>query len=324
MREYLTMFLAFIAIILFVIAIISGFLMKSESDVSNDLLSEDQKGEGSITGAKISDGTITDQDISDAGISKIADNSISMKQLSSAVRDALMGLANLTIVDFGDAETNSIDGSLLKDNTVTDAKINEMGISKIANNAITSDEIMDGSIALDDLSSSIAEMLSGIGSGSSFQGSVIVDKIEYSTPRTHYYSLGGEHFQPLTAVDYASGGGCGGAYLISGEGKLVAPVNLPDGATINSFKVYFYDKSTGDMDVYLKAQDLDACSYIEIAYVGSNANSGYYTSEATVESVNNVVDNQHYAYHVLAESDNWGSSLKIKGVVIGYTVNEVQ
>jgi len=31
MREYLTMFLAFIAIILFVIAIISGFLMKSES-----------------------------------------------------------------------------------------------------------------------------------------------------------------------------------------------------------------------------------------------------------------------------------------------------
>ena len=78
------------------------------------------------------------------------------------------------------------------------------------------------------------------------------------------------------------------------------------------------------MDVYLKAQDLDACSYIEIAYVGSNANSGYYTSEATVESVNNVVDNQHYAYHVLAESDNWSSSLKIKGVVIAYTIDEVQ
>jgi len=324
MREYLTMFLAFIAIILFVIAIISGFLMKSGSDVSDNLLGEDQIGEGSVTGAKISDGTITDQDISDAGISKIADNSISIRHLNSAVLDALMGLTNLTIVDFGDAETNSIDGSLLKDSTVTDAKISDAGISKIANSAITSDGIKDGSITLDDLSSSIADILSGIGSGSSFQGNVIVDKIEYSTPRTHYYSLGGEHFQPLATVDYASGGGCGGAYLISGEGKLVAPVNLPEGAAIDSFKVYFYDKSTEDMDVYLKAQDLDSCSYVEIAHVKSNANSGYYSSEAAIEPTSNVVDNQHYAYHVLAESDNWSSSLKIKGIVIGYTIGEVQ
>jgi len=318
------MFLAFIAILLFVIAMISGFLMKSETDVSGDLLGEEQLKEGSVTAAKIADGAITDTKISDSGISKIADNSISTKHLSSSLLDALMGIANLTIVDFGDAEMNSIDGSLLKDNTVTNAKISDSGISKIANNAITSAQIKDGSITLDDLSSSIADILSGISSGSSFQGNVIVNKIEYAAPRTHHYSVGGEHFKPLIPVDYASGGGCGGAYLISGDGKLVAPVNLPDGATINSFKVYFYDRSTADMDVYLKAQDLDTCSYIDIAHVKSNANSGYYNLETTIESTKNVVDNQNYAYHVLAESNSWSSSLKIKGAVIGYSISEVE
>ena len=96
-----------------------------------------------------------------------------------------------------------------------------------------------------------SQYLSGIGSGSSFQGDVIVNKIEYSTPRYHYYSIGGEHFQPLATVDYVSGGGCGGAYLISGEGKLVASVNLPDGATIDSWQ----EKSEDFFKVVLKMID---------------------------------------------------------------------
>jgi len=324
MREYITMFLAFIAIIVFIIAVISGFLTRSGSDAVDDIIDEEQLKEGSVTGAKITDGTITDQDISSQGISKIADKSINIEHLSQNVLDALMELKNLTIIEFDDAEENSIDGSLITDGTISNEKIDDFGISKIANNAITSDEIKDGSISLDDLSSSIINMLSNIGSGGSIEGEVVVSKITYSAPRTHYYSVGGEHFQPLITVDYASGGGCGGAYLIEGEGKLIAPINLPDGATMTSFKVYFYDKSSDNADVFLKAQDLDACSYIELAHVESNSNSGYYNLESSISPSNKIVDNQNYAYHVLAESDNWSSSLKIKGAVISYTIEEVQ
>jgi len=323
MREYITMFLAFIAIIVFVVAIISGLLMRSGSDAGEDILSDEQIKEGSITGAKISDGTITDQDISTDGISKIADNSINMKHLSAAVLDALMELTNLTVVNFDEVDANSIDASYLTDSTITDEKIDASGISKIASDAITSDEIMDGSITIDDLSSSIADMLSGISSGSSFQGNVIVNKIEYAEPRTHYYSIGSEHFQPVIPIEYSNGGGYGGAYLVSGEGKLVAPVNLPDGATIDSFKVHFYDRSVEDMDVYFKAQYLDSSGYFDIAHVESNKNSGYYSLSGTLETTE-VVDNQNYAYHILAQSDNWSSQLKIKGVVIGYTISEVE
>lgn len=325
MREYITILLAFVAIIIFVIAIISGFLMRPDSDIESDIIDENQLKEGSITGAKITDGTITDQDISETGISKIADNSITMEHLNTAIMDALMGLTNLTVVEFQDAEQNSIDGSYILDNTITDAKISDLGISKIADDAITSDQIKDNSISLDDLSSSIADMLSNMASSENiFEGEVTVAKISYLTPRTHYFSVGGEHFQPLTTVDYASGGGCGGAYLISGEGKLVAPVNLPDGAIVTSFKAYFYDRSSDDMDVYFKAQDLDACSYIELAHVQSNKNTGHYSLESDIVATNSVIDNQHYAYHLLAESNDWSSSLKIKGAVIGYTIDEVE
>lgn len=327
MKEYISMFLAFVAIIVFVIAIISGLLMQTDGDIGESSIGEQEIKNGSITSAKITDGTITDSDISSNGISKIAKNSINLEHFSQAVMDALEGLTNLTIIDLGDVEENSIDGSLIMDNTITDSKISLNGISRIANNAITSDEILDGTIKIEDLSSSIADILNSFDSGISgvIQGDIVVGSISYSTPRTHYYSVGGEHFQPLTNIDFASGGGCGGAYLISGYGTLVAPVNLPDRATITSFKVYFYDVTNYDMTVSLNAQSLDTCSYNELARVESDKTSGYYNSiDSTIDQNNKIINNENYAYHVKAYSDNWSSSLKIKGAVIGYTIDEVE
>ena len=323
MREYLSMILAFVAIIIFVIALVSGLLMQT-GDIGESSIGEQEIKNGSITSAKISDGSITDNDISTSGISKIAKNSINLEHFSQAVMEALQGISNLTIVDFGDANQNSIDGSLIMDNTITDAKISLDGISNIAKNAIAGDQILDGSIDLDDLSSSIVDMLNNM-DAQVLQGDIVVGSISYSTPRTHYYSVGGEHFQPLTNIDFASGGGCGGAYLISGSGNLIAPVNLPDRATVTSFKVYFYDVTSNDMSVYLNAQNLDTCSYYELARVESDKTSGYYsTTDSSIDPNNRVIDNENYAYHVKAYSDNWSSSLKIKGAVIGYTIDEVE
>ena len=324
MREYLSMFLAFVAIFVFIIAIITGFLMQSGKNIDTSSIGENEIKNDSVTSTKIKDGTITDSDINPAGISRIAKNSITLEHLSKTVFDALMGISNLTIVSVDDALDNSIDGSLIMDNTITDAKISMEGISKIASNAITSDQILDGSVSIDDLSSDVVDLLDNI-DGSALTGDIIVSSISYSTPRTHYYSVGGEHFQPLSNIDFASGGGCGGAYLISGSGTLVAPVNLPDGATVTSFKVFFYDVSSSDMSVSLNAQNLKTCSYIELAKVQSDSNAGYYSRiDSSIDPSNKVIDNQNYAYHIKAYSDSWSSSLKIKGAVVGYTIDEVE
>lgn len=323
MREYLSMFLAFVAIFVFIIAIITGFLMQPGRDIGTGSISGDEIKNESITSAKIEDGTITDSDVSPSGISRIAKNSIKLEHLSKTVFDALMGISNLTIVSIDDAVDNSIDGSLIKDNTITNAKISMEGISRIANNAITSTQILDGSVSIDDLSSDVVSLLSS--SGGVLDGDIVVSSISYSTPRTHYYSVGGEHFQPLSNIDFASGGGCGGAYLISGSGTLVAPVNLPDGATVTSFKVFFYDVSSSDMTVSLNAQNLGSCSYIELAKVQSDSDTGYYNKvDSSINPDNKIVDNQNYAYHIKAYSDSWSSSLKIKGAVISYTIDEVE
>jgi len=304
MREYISMFLAFVAIFVFIIAIITGFLMQSGKNIDTSSIGENEIKNDSITSAKIEDGTITDSDISPTGISRIAKNSITLEHLSKTVFDALMGISNLTIVSVDDALDNSIDGSLIMDNTITDAKISMEGISKIASNAITSDQILDGSVSIDDLSSDVVDLLDNI-DGSALTGDIIVSSISYSTPRTHYYSVGGEHFQPLSNIDFASGGGCGGAYLISGSGTLVAPVNLPDGATVTSFKVFFYDVSSSDMSVSLNAQNLKTCSYIELAKVQSDSDAGYYNRiDSSIDPSNKVIDNQNYAYHIKAYSDS--------------------
>ena len=279
--------------------------MQSGKNIDTSSIGENEIKNDSITSAKIEDGTITDSDISPTGISRIAKNSITLEHLSKTVFDALMGISNLTIVSVDDALDNSIDGSLIMDNTITDAKISMEGISKIASNAITSDQILDGSVSIDDLSSDVVDLLSNIDSGGVLTGDIIVSSISYSTPRTHYYSVGGEHFQPLSNIDFASGGGCGGAYLISGSGTLVAPVNLPDGATVTSFKVFFYDVSSSDMSVSLNAQNLKTCSYIELAKVQSDSDAGYYNRiDSSIDPSNKVIDNQNYAYHIKAYSDS--------------------
>ena len=299
--------------------------MQSGKNIDTSSIGENEIKNDSITSAKIEDGTITDSDISPTGISRIAKNSITLEHLSKTVFDALMGISNLTIVSVDDALDSSIDGSLIMDNTITDAKISMEGISKIASNAITSDQILNGSVSIDDLSSDVVDLLSNIDSGGVLTGDIVVSSISYSTPRTHYYSVGGEHFQPLSNIDFASGGGCGGAYLISGSGTLVAPVNLPDGATVTSFKVFFYDVSSSDMSVSLNAQNLKTCSYIELAKVQSDSDAGYYNRiDSSIDPSNKVIDNQNYAYHIKAYSDSWSSSLKIKGAVISYTIDEVE
>jgi hypothetical protein len=153
-------------------------------------------------------------------------------------------------------------------------------------------------------------------------GMITADSLLYSSARTHYYSVASEAFQPYSNIDYVNSGGNGGAYALSGSAALVTGVNLPDGATVTRFTVYFDDTSTSDMTVYLRINYF-ASGYGVLASVTSSGTSGYYSlSDATIS--NAVIDNSQYAYIIYAYSVGWSSALKIMGAVIEYTLDGAQ
>ena len=156
--------------------------------------------------------------------------------------------------------------------------------------------------------------------GDTLSGVLNVPSIAYTSPRTHTYSLSSEAFVPGSNVDYFNTYGTGGAYINSGSGALVAPVNLPDGAVVTMFTAYFYDGSNSDMSVALQRQGW-ASSYSSMASVSSSGTPGYYNaSDTTIFSP--TIDNTQYGYLIYAYTAAWDANLKIKGVVIQYTLSE--
>jgi hypothetical protein len=123
-----------------------------------------------------------------------------------------------------------------------------------------------------------------------------------------------------------------GAYLYSTSTLgtapyLVAPVNIPDGATITGMKVIFYDAST--------TQDLQAILWqggpnfggpdsYNLGQIKSNYSGG---SILQAQALIAKVDNENHSYHVtVSPVDNkpWpeNGELKIKRVTISYTEAE--
>jgi hypothetical protein len=152
-------------------------------------------------------------------------------------------------------------------------------------------------------------------------GTVRAERVAYSTPRTHYFSVGSEAFVPGSNAAYTNSYGMGGAYLESGAGALVAAVHLPHGAIVTGFKAYFYDNSAADIDATLYGQSMNG-AYASMASVSSVGISGY--GSATTTTINHsTIDNAQYGYCVYAYCSGWtGSSLRIKGAVITYTISE--
>jgi hypothetical protein len=158
--------------------------------------------------------------------------------------------------------------------------------------------------------------------GDTMSGVLTVPQIAYSSPRTHYYSIGSEAFQPRNDVAYGNGSGCGGAYIASGSGALVASVNLPHGAVVTEFTVFFNETSSASMSVSLQRQYLTSCGWAaDMAAVTSSGASQYYSVTDT-SIVGATIDNTLYGYSVHAFSSAWESTLTIKGAVITYTISE--
>ena len=152
-------------------------------------------------------------------------------------------------------------------------------------------------------------------------GSLIADKLVYTSPRTHYFVVGGEGFLPGRDVGYSNSFGNGGAYLTSvGSGAMAAPVHLPHGAVVKSMVARFYDNSSSDISLTFSCQ-LATGGYSTYASVSSSAVSGY--GDATASFTRTINNSGNCSYHVRAFSSSWdGSNLRIHRVIFSYTTGE--
>ncbi|OFW63063.1 MAG: hypothetical protein A2135_08810 [Actinobacteria bacterium RBG_16_67_15] len=83
---------------------------------------------------------------------------------------------------------------------------------------------------------------------------------------------------------------------------LYAPLQLPHGAEILQFKASVYDNSaSSDVGLYLYRMDTSAVASAA-AEVGTSSFSGgqVVLSDTTINMGTEIVDNEHYAYFVLA------------------------
>lgn len=147
---------------------------------------------------------------------------------------------------------------------------------------------------------------------------------KYTAPVTHIMSISPASLAPSSnvgAVPYYLSGGNGGAYMNSGSGFLGTGINLPNGAVITGFRVYFYDNSTSDLNVTFYRL-YNGGNYNIISSITSSGSLLYSNLTSTID--NGVVDNSNYSYEISAyPSPSWdGTNIKVMGIVITYTTIE--
>jgi hypothetical protein len=101
---------------------------------------------------------------------------------------------------------------------------------------------------------------------------------------------------------------------------MVAPVNLPDGATITGLSVYVFDNDT-TYDVSASLYQTNATSTVlNVGTTNSSSGApGYVTLTATA---NSVVDNSHYSYYIRFVTVENNTALRIHGAKVTYTVSK--
>ena len=103
-----------------------------------------------------------------------------------------------------------------------------------------------------------------------------------------------------------------------------ASVHLPHGATITSFKVYWYrDDAAATGAAYFNRCSISGITGVANAEAHSNATTGYHSVEDTTITFP-IVDSQLYKYYILSTLDpnNSHDDVRFVGAVITYTIVE--
>ncbi len=158
-------------------------------------------------------------------------------------------------------------------------------------------------------------------------GDVTADNYNYTSPKTRYYSIDDVAFvsvnDPPADLIYKT---TNGTYLFMSTGStsggyVVAPVNLPDGATITEVKMNGYDAdASNNLNFELQKRLLTSYSVTAIASAATSGSSGTQQISATVSE---VVDNSNYSYraYIKFDTQNAGTDLRVYSIRITYTVS---
>ncbi len=162
-------------------------------------------------------------------------------------------------------------------------------------------------------------------------GYIEADSLQYNTPRTHYFNISGDNFRPRAiepGTSFFSAGATAGSYFLAAntaDDDLLAPLNLPDGATITGLEAHFSDTSSLNLAASILKHGTNG-SYIttSLGQVDSSGLNGVGSRSAVI---NDLVNNRttFYEIYVRPTSGKWetvNSALRIIGVVITYTLSE--
>jgi hypothetical protein len=161
------------------------------------------------------------------------------------------------------------------------------------------------------------------GGNSTVAGTLTTQKVAYSSPRPHYWSVAGEGFQPTNSGSvYNNYGGMGGACVSTGS-NLVAPVNLPHGAIVTSFTGKYNANAGVPVTLELDRLSLGGSAYAGMASVSSGVLSGYVSvSDSSIGYA--TIDNINYGYFINAWWGTGNCNTKVMGAVIAYTISEAE
>ncbi len=159
-------------------------------------------------------------------------------------------------------------------------------------------------------------------------GAVKADVFKYNTPKTYYQSISGTAFRGASSGDVTVAF-FDGIYISTtppaASRYMVAPVNLPHGATIVSVTVYYYDNSpTTDLRVDLVSfqNGVNTGAFLSTLISAGNPGEASFTDNTVSPSLVNM-NSYSYSIEVSSTVTSWpGFDLKLRSVLITYTMPE--
>jgi hypothetical protein len=113
-----------------------------------------------------------------------------------------------------------------------------------------------------------------------------------------------------------SNGSC--FYVTAGSATTVwnVPITLPDGATIDTLRIYYYDTSASNLSAWFTIYDLFGAIVQEWS-VSSSGNSGNSFNDSV--QIGHVIDHDVYSYVVNVRPVGTGSTLQFCGARLFYS-----
>lgn len=138
-----------------------------------------------------------------------------------------------------------------------------------------------------------------------------------NAPALSHWSILGSHLLPRGSGATYSYGGNGCMYLTSSGSviRMQFPVTLPDGATIKSMDVVYYDSSASDLTMWLTVYEPGTLNN-DLLAVSSSGNSGIGNSSSI--EITHTVDNLNSYSLNYSWAGVQDSTLQICGIRINY------